>query len=107
MAYSILVSPRIRAARLHDPVWRVFDGRFDLKDPGAGGCAYAAGSVSGVRYAHLDTDLSGSRGAASGRISPARCTPACTGGWISRSCVGPRGDVGRASHGYRGDHEGG
>ncbi|HEB80349.1 MAG TPA: hypothetical protein ENI71_00565 [Chromatiales bacterium] len=67
MTYSTLVSPRILAACLHDPAWRVFDRRFDLKDPDAGRRAYAAGPISGARYAHLDTDRSGPRSAASGR----------------------------------------
>lgn len=67
MAYSTVVSPRILAARLHDPAWRVFDCRFDLKDPDAGRRAYAAGPIPGARYAHLDTDLSGPRDATSGR----------------------------------------
>ena len=62
-----MVSPRVLAAHLHDPAWRVIDCRFDLKDPDAGRRAYAAGSISGARYAHLDTDLSGPRSAASGR----------------------------------------
>ncbi|GBE50490.1 hypothetical protein BMS3Bbin13_01430 [bacterium BMS3Bbin13] len=111
MAYSTLVSPRILAARLHDSVWRVFAGRFDLKAPGAGRRACAAGPISGACYAHFDTGLSGPRGAAAGRrllpIFPARCTPVRPGGWISRSCAGSRGDIGRASRGYRGDNEGG
>ncbi len=32
--------------------------------------------------------------------------PARSGGWISRPCVGLRGDVGRASRGHRDDNEG-
>ena len=38
---------------------RVFDCRFDLKDPQAGAALFKAGHIPGATYMHLDQDLSG------------------------------------------------
>jgi thiosulfate/3-mercaptopyruvate sulfurtransferase len=45
----------------------VIDCRFALADTQAGEMSYAAGHIPGSRYAHLDRDLSGSRGKHGGR----------------------------------------
>jgi len=55
---NVLMSVDELRARLHDPLLRVADARFDLADPGGGATAYAAAHVPGAIYAHLDRDLS-------------------------------------------------
>lgn len=67
MDHSTLVPPHALSARLGDPGWRIFDCRYDLKDLDAGRRAYADGHIPGARYVHLDADLSGPRGPATGR----------------------------------------
>ena len=55
------------ATHAADPAWRVVDCRHDLADPAAGARAFAAGHVPGALFAHLDADLSGAIGPATGR----------------------------------------
>jgi len=45
----------------------IIDCRFDLADPSAGERAYAQAHIPGALYAHLDRDLSGPLGPATGR----------------------------------------
>jgi thiosulfate/3-mercaptopyruvate sulfurtransferase len=47
--------------------WVTIDCRFELADPAWGEAEYRQGHVPGAHYAHLDRDLSGPAGAASGR----------------------------------------
>ncbi len=57
----------------------VFDCRFDLAAPDAGGQAYDAGHLPGAHYLHLDRDLSGPKSGTNGRHPlPARETLAAT-----------------------------
>lgn len=55
------------AARLGDPLWMVFDCRFDLGNPEAGYNAYLAGHVPGAAYASLEHHLSGAKSGINGR----------------------------------------
>jgi thiosulfate/3-mercaptopyruvate sulfurtransferase len=64
---STLVEPLELAARLDDPSWAIVDCRFELARPAWGAGAYAAGHIPNAQYADLDGDLSGARGARSGR----------------------------------------
>lgn len=67
--YSTLIEPAELAASLARATadWAVVDCRFDLMRPDWGASAYAAGHVPGALYAHLDRDLSGPVGPATGR----------------------------------------
>jgi thiosulfate/3-mercaptopyruvate sulfurtransferase len=62
-----LVEPLELAARLDDPSWAIIDCRFELARPAWGAGAFAAGHIPNAQYADLDGDLSGARGAHSGR----------------------------------------
>jgi thiosulfate/3-mercaptopyruvate sulfurtransferase len=65
--YRTLIEPRTLAAHLEDPNWAIIDCRFELAQPHWGERAYAAGHIPHARYAHLERDLSGARGAQHGR----------------------------------------
>ncbi|MBV8877017.1 MAG: sulfurtransferase [Gammaproteobacteria bacterium] len=65
--FATLIEPQELAAHLDDPDWAIIDCRFDLARPHWGAQAYAAGHIPRALYAHLDQDLSGPRGARSGR----------------------------------------
>ncbi|MCI1710327.1 MAG: sulfurtransferase [Chiayiivirga sp.] len=58
MHWRTLISAEELAGQLANPELVVVDCRFDLRDPGAGERAYAAGHLPGAHYAHLDRDLS-------------------------------------------------
>jgi len=58
MDWNTLVSVEALNAQLGSPELVVVDCRFDLRDPGSGSRAYAAGHILGAVYAHLDRDLS-------------------------------------------------
>ena len=62
-----LITPDELAGRLDAPRLRIADTRFDLKEPGAGRAAYAAGHLPGAIYFDLDDDLSSPPGAGTGR----------------------------------------
>lgn len=62
-----LITAQALAALQGDPALVVVDCRFDLMAPQAGRAAYAAGHIPGARHAHLDYDLAGPRGPATGR----------------------------------------
>ncbi|MCC7410314.1 MAG: sulfurtransferase [Gammaproteobacteria bacterium] len=65
--HTTLIDCATLAAALGRPDWVVVDCRFDLAQPEAGRRGYLAGHVPGAVYTHLDHDLSGPRGPASGR----------------------------------------
>jgi thiosulfate/3-mercaptopyruvate sulfurtransferase len=65
--FATLIEPQELAASLDDPDWAIIDCRFDLARPDWGAQAYAAGHIPHALYAHLDEDLSGPRGARTGR----------------------------------------
>lgn len=65
--FTSLISVTDLAAHLQDPQWIVFDCRYDLVDPAAGGRAYAASHIAGARHLHLEHDLSGARTGHNGR----------------------------------------
>ena len=50
--------------------WHFVDCRFSLADPGRGRVAHGEGRIPGAYYAHLDEDLSGPPGGASGGRHP-------------------------------------
>jgi len=58
MTYKTLISAETLNQHLTDPNWVIFDCRFSLAEPEAGGSAYRHGHIPGARYAHLDKDLS-------------------------------------------------
>jgi thiosulfate/3-mercaptopyruvate sulfurtransferase len=58
MHWRTLISAEELAGQLANPELVVVDCRYDLRDPGAGERAYAAGHLPGAHYAHLDRDLS-------------------------------------------------
>ncbi|MDP2394101.1 MAG: sulfurtransferase, partial [Methylococcaceae bacterium] len=58
MTYKTLISAETLNQHLTDPDWVIFDCRFSLAEPEAGGSAYRHGHIPGARYAHLDKDLS-------------------------------------------------
>ena len=58
MHWRTLISAEELAGQLANPELVVVDCRFNLRDPGAGERAYAAGHLPGAHYAHLDRDLS-------------------------------------------------
>src|SRR5690606_13691640 len=58
----------ITAQALHaDKARRIFDCRFDLRDPCVGARAYAEGHIPGAQYLHLHHDLSGETNGSNGR----------------------------------------
>mgnify|MGYP000194243542 CR=1 FL=1 len=65
--FTALISVTDLAAHLHDPQWIVFDCRYDLVDPAAGGRAYAQAHINGARLLHLEHDLSGTKTGRNGR----------------------------------------
>jgi thiosulfate/3-mercaptopyruvate sulfurtransferase len=62
-----LIEPLELATRLDDPSWAIIDCRFELGRPAWGASAFATGHIPNAQYADLDGDLSGARGARSGR----------------------------------------
>ncbi len=69
---SLLISAQALADGIHrqapgSPPWVVVDCRFNLLQPEAGLAAYREGHIPGAWYADLDRDLSGPRGAHTGR----------------------------------------
>lgn len=58
MTYKTLISAETLNQHLTDPNWVIFDCRFSLAEPEAGGSAYRHGHIPGARYVHLDKDLS-------------------------------------------------
>ncbi|MBL8447510.1 MAG: sulfurtransferase [Zoogloeaceae bacterium] len=76
-SYQTLISAQDLARHLHDPDWRLFDCRHDLRDPEFGRRAYGVGHLPGAIHLHLDEDLSGPRTGTNGRHplpDPARLT---------------------------------
>ena len=67
MSQTTLITPRQLAARLEDRDLAVIDCRFDLGRPEWGREAHAGARIPHALYAHLDHDLSGKIGAATGR----------------------------------------
>lgn len=67
MPYSTVIDRDTVEAHLGDADWLLFDCRFDLADPEAGGRAYSQGHLPGAVYIHLDEDLAGPRGPDTGR----------------------------------------
>lgn len=65
--WNTLIDAAKLAEHLGRPDWVVLDCRFDLARPDWGAAQYAAGHLPGARYAHLDRDLSGPVGPATGR----------------------------------------
>lgn len=49
------------------PEWRVFDCRYELRDPQRGRALYAEGHIPGALYADLERDLSGPKTGRNGR----------------------------------------
>jgi thiosulfate/3-mercaptopyruvate sulfurtransferase len=64
---TLISVPALQARLAAGAATIVLDTRFDLAQPDAGAAAYAAGHVTGARYAHLDRDLSGVRTGRNGR----------------------------------------
>jgi thiosulfate/3-mercaptopyruvate sulfurtransferase len=58
MPHTTLVSTQELFEHLDDPNWVVFDCRHDLKRPEVGPREYAKSHVPGVRFLHVDDDLS-------------------------------------------------
>ncbi len=58
MHWTTLVEAKDLNAASGQPDLAIVDCRFDLRDPGSGARAYAAGHIPGAVYAHLDNDLS-------------------------------------------------
>ena len=67
MSQTTLITPRQLAARIEERDLAVIDCRFDLARPQWGREAYASVRIPHARYAHLDHDLSGKTGPATGR----------------------------------------
>jgi thiosulfate/3-mercaptopyruvate sulfurtransferase len=67
MSTTTLITPRQLAARIEERDLAVIDCRFDLARPQWGRDAYAAARIPHAQYAHLDHDLSGKAGPATGR----------------------------------------
>ncbi|MBV6417946.1 MAG: putative thiosulfate sulfurtransferase SseB [Steroidobacteraceae bacterium] len=65
--YSTLIDVSQLGALLGRPEVVILDCRFELAAPEAGAAQYAAGHIPGAQYAHLDRDLSGKTGPATGR----------------------------------------
>lgn len=66
-SYQTLISAQDLARHLHDPDWRIFDCRHDLRDREFGRQAYATGHLPGAIHLHLDDDLSGPMTGGNGR----------------------------------------
>ncbi len=66
-SYQTLISAQDLVRHLHDPDWRIFDCRHDLRDPEFGRRAYQTGHLPGAMHLHLDEDLSGAMTGANGR----------------------------------------
>ena len=67
MSQTTLITPRQLAARLEERDLAVIDCRFDLARPQWGREAYTRARIPHAQYAHLDHDLSGKVGPATGR----------------------------------------
>ncbi len=65
--YSTLIDVSQLGALVGRPEVVILDCRFELAAPDAGAAAFAAGHIPGAQYAHLDRDLSGPVGPATGR----------------------------------------
>lgn len=68
MPYTTLISATALAQHALQPDWVVIDCRHDLAMPDAGRLAYEAGHIPGAQFAHLDSDLSGSKQDADNRF---------------------------------------
>jgi len=58
MHWTTLVEAEALHAQLGQSGLAIIDCRFDLRDPGSGARAFAAGHIPGAVYAHLDDNLS-------------------------------------------------
>ncbi len=67
MTYKTTISAETVRQHQDDPDWVVFDCRFVLGSPAAGGLAYRDGHIPGARFMDVDTDLSAPPGPADGR----------------------------------------
>ncbi len=67
MSFTTLIRPEDLMGHLDDPRWLVVDCRFDLADPAAGESAWRESHLPGAAYLHLERDLSGATGPATGR----------------------------------------
>ena len=67
MAYQTIVSVDELNKNLNNSDWLVFDCRFSLKDPVGGLNSYNQGHISGAQFADMDTGLSSTVTATSGR----------------------------------------
>lgn len=65
--WTTLIDAATLAAHVGRAGWIVLDCRFDLARPDWGAAQYANGHLPGAHYAHLDRDLSGPVGPATGR----------------------------------------
>lgn len=65
--FRTLVDGPTLAAHLGDPAWLIVDCRFTLAEPARGELAFASSRIPGARYAHLERDLAGAVGDATGR----------------------------------------
>jgi thiosulfate/3-mercaptopyruvate sulfurtransferase len=65
--YSTLIDVSQLGALLGRPEVVILDCRFELANPDAGAAAYAQGHIPGAQYVHLERDLSGPAGPATGR----------------------------------------
>jgi len=65
--HDTLIEPARLAPHVGDPDWAIVDCRFDLARPAWGAGAFARAHVPNAVYADLDHDLSGARGAHTGR----------------------------------------
>jgi thiosulfate/3-mercaptopyruvate sulfurtransferase len=89
--HTTLIGAEKVAAHLGDPGWVVVDCRFTVGAPQAGETAWAKSRIPGARYAHLERDLSGPRGAGLGRNPlPDPATFAAT---LARWGIGPATQV--------------
>ncbi len=67
MIYRTLIDAAALKRLLDDAAVLLFDCRFDLADPAAGGAGYGAGHIPGALYLDLDTDLSATPDGRNGR----------------------------------------
>lgn len=67
MIHRTLVTVETLNAHREDGGWRVVDCRFELSRPDAGEAAWREAHIPGAVYAHLERDLSGPVGPATGR----------------------------------------
>ncbi len=65
--FSTLIEASDLAALQNEPQLAVLDARFDLARPEWGAAEFAAGHIPGAQFVHLDRDLSGPIGPATGR----------------------------------------